>query len=80
MTNPSAIAPMDRKFMMSGIFQFLDEVGECGGPMFDYGFLIGKEELAFDESLMNNKIDLYNVLKKARKKVNCRRNNGVRDW
>lgn len=70
---------MDEKFLSSGIFQFLDEISGYRGPLFDYGFLIGKDELAFDEELMENKIDLHNALKRTDKKLSYTRNSGLMD-
>lgn len=54
---------MEEKFLSSGVFQFLDEVSSSRRPLFDYGFLVGRKELEFDEGLMNSKADLYNLLK-----------------
>ncbi|CCI73997.1 ECU11_0935 [Encephalitozoon cuniculi GB-M1] len=69
---------MDRKFMSSGVFQFLDEVYEQRGPLFDYGTLVGSGELAFDEALVSDGASLRSVLKKAGKTKRSR--DGLMDW
>lgn len=71
---------MDERFMSSGIFQFLDEVNNRRGPLFDYGFMIGMDELSFDEDLMSDETELHNVLRKTGRKVGYVRNTSSTDW
>ncbi|KAG5858997.1 hypothetical protein KMI_09g14240 [Encephalitozoon hellem] len=69
---------MDRKFMASGVFQFLDEVYEQRGPLFRYGNLVGKGELAFNEALIENEAGVRNALNKVRKGGHSR--SSLMDW
>ncbi|AHL30169.1 uncharacterized protein Eint_110805 [Encephalitozoon intestinalis ATCC 50506] len=69
---------MNKKFMSSGVFQFLDEVYEQDGPLVRYGVLVGKGELIFDETLITNRTTLYNVLKKTEKGRYS--SDGLMDW
>lgn len=56
---------MDRGFMSSGVFQFLDEVCEQSSALFSYGLLVGKGALVFDKGVLESRAELHNVLGRA---------------
>lgn len=71
---------MDEKFLWSGVFQYLSEAEDTRGLLFDYGLLIGRKELPFDEGLMGSKARLHDVMKRVGGRQRHGGNSTLMDW
>lgn len=66
---------MDRRFLSSGVCQFLDEIADADA-LHEYGAMIAQDEMSFDERLVENAAELRNELRRRGWRVMHRR----MDW